>query len=365
MNTTFDISNKFKEIGLFKKEADYTRCLICAHKCKIKEGKLGVCKTITNKEGKLYSINYGIIVAENLDPIEKKPLFHFLPGSFSYSIASPGCNFRCLGCQNADISQAYKDESYEQYLEYFKNSKRVMSEEVVRRAVESGASSISYTYTDPAVFFDYSLEVMKLAHDYSLKNVFVTNGYYTKQSINAAKGLLDAANIDLKFFKDENYRKICGATLEPVLESIKEFYSIGVHIELTTLLIDEYNNNDAELKSIADFISSIDQNIPWHISRFFPLYKMKDGQVTQEKSLINAYNIGRTAGLKYIYAGNIQIDNYENTYCPSCKKLLIRRRNRYNVVENNIIAKRDLMSNIGAGKCKFCGFKIYGVFKNN
>ncbi len=351
-NTIKDLKNTFKEIGLSKKEDDYIRCLICAHKCKIKEGKLGVCKTITNKGGKLYSINYGIVVAENLDPVEKKPLFHFLPGSFSYSIASPGCNFRCLGCQNADISQSFRDETYKNYLNYFKGLRRISPDEIVKKALRSGALSISYTYTDPVVFFDYSLEVMGLAHKNGLKNIFVTNGYYTKESIDAAKGLLDAANIDLKFFNDESYRKVCGATLAPVLESIKGFFALGVHLEITTLLIDEYNNNDAEIRSIADFICSVSPGIPWHISRFFPLYKMRTSRTTREKSLINAYNIGKEAGLQYIYVGNIQLDNYENTYCPSCKKLLIKRSG-YDIIENNIID----------GKCKFCGYKIFGVFK--
>ncbi|MHB1657676.1 MAG: AmmeMemoRadiSam system radical SAM enzyme [Burkholderiales bacterium] len=339
-------------IRLFRKENESLQCLICAHKCKIKEGKTGVCRTILNKGGKLYSINYGILVARSTDPIEKKPLFHFLPGTFSYSIASPGCNFRCLGCQNADISQSYRDESYESYMEYFKDLKKVSPEEVVKSALKANCKSISYTYTDPAVFFDYSLDVMELAHKNGLKNVFVTNGYYTEESVGATKGLLDAANIDIKFFNDTNYRRICGGRLEPVLEAVKMFYLNGVHIELTTLLIDEYNNNGEEIKKIADFIVSVSPDLPWHISRFFPLYKMKDGQVTQQESIINAYNIGKDAGLKYIYAGNIKLDGYENTYCPSCKKLLIKR-DGYSISENNVIE---------SGKCKFCGYKIYGDF---
>ncbi|MHB1698378.1 MAG: AmmeMemoRadiSam system radical SAM enzyme [bacterium] len=339
-------------IRLFRKEDESLQCLICAHKCRIKEGKTGVCRTILNKGGKLYSINYGILVAQSADPIEKKPLFHFLPGTFSYSIASPGCNFRCLGCQNADISQSYRDESYESYMEYFKDLKKVSPEEVVKSALKANCKSISYTYTDPAVFFDYSLDVMELAHKNGLKNVFVTNGYYTEESVGATKGLLDAANIDIKFFNDTNYRRICGGSLEPVLEAVKMFYSNGVHIELTTLLIDEYNNNGEEIKKIADFIVSVSPDLPWHISRFFPLYKMKGGQVTQQESIINAYNIGKDAGLKYIYAGNIKLDGYENTNCPSCKKLLIKR-DGYNISENNVIK---------SGKCKFCGYKIYGEF---
>ncbi len=288
-------------IRLFKKEDEYTQCLICAHKCRIKDGKTGVCQTILNKGGVLYSINYGILVAGNADPIEKKPLFHFMPGSFSYSIASPGCNFRCMGCQNADISQSYRDKGYEGHLEYFKGLKQTHPEEVVEIALKANCGSISYTYTDPAVFFDYSLDVMALAHENGLKNVFVTNGYYTRESINATKGLLDAANVDLKFFNDASYRRICGGRLEPVLEAVKLFYANEVHIELTTLLIDGYNNNNAEIKKIADFIASVSPNIPWHISRFFPLYKMRDGNVTAEKTILNAYNIGKAEGLKYIY----------------------------------------------------------------
>ena len=347
-----------KAIRLFNKENEYTQCLICAHKCRIKDGKLGVCKTITNKGGVLYSINYGILVAQSVDPIEKKPLFHFMPGTFSYSIASPGCNFRCLGCQNADISQSYRDENYEVYLEYFKGLKQTPPEEVVENALKANCRSISYTYTDPAVFFDYSLDVMELAHKKGLKNVFVTNGYYTEESINAAKGLLDAANVDIKFFNDASYRKICGGRLEPVLETVKLLYKNGVHLELTTLLIDEYNNNDEEIKKIADFIVSVDSSLPWHISRFFPLYKMQDGHITSEKTIVNAYNIGKEAGLKYIYAGNIRLEGYEDTRCPSCGKLLIKRQG-YNILENNVIKGAG---GAGEGICKFCGYKIYGVF---
>ena len=337
---------------------DFVQCLICAHKCKIKKGMTGVCKTIANIDGVLYTLNYGILVAKSVDPVEKKPLFHFLPGTGSYSIASPGCNFRCLGCQNADISQTYRDENFESYLEYFDSLQKTPPEDVVENALKANCRSISYTYTDPAVFFDYSLDVMELAHKKGLKNIFVTNGYYTEESINAAKGLLDAANVDIKFFNDTSYRRICGGRLEPVLESVKLFHKNGVHLELTTLLIDEYNNNDEEIKKIADFIVSVDKNLPWHISRFFPLYKMQDGRVTEEETIINAYNIGKVAGLNYIYAGNIRLDGYEDTSCPSCGKLLIKRQG-YNILENNVI---KTVGEAGEGKCKFCGYKIYGVF---
>lgn len=338
-------------IRLFKKREEFTQCLICAHKCRIKEGRFGVCRTIVNKNGILHSINYGILAAQNADPIEKKPLFHFMPGSYSYSIASPGCNFRCLGCQNADISQAYRDDTYRVSLEYFNGTKRVSPEEVITRALNADCQSISYTYTDPAAFFDYSLDVMKLAHDKGLQNVFVTNGYYTKEAVGASKGLLDAANIDIKFFNDANYRKICGGRLQPVLETIKMLFENNVHIELTTLLIDKYNNTPEEIRDIADFIASIDTDLPWHISRFFPFYKMNDEHITDSGSLDLACNIGKDAGLNYVYAGNIQKDKYENTYCPSCKNLLIKR-DGYNILENNILS----------GSCKFCRYKIYGIF---
>ncbi len=337
-------------IRLFKEREVFIQCLICAHRCRIKEGRLGVCRTILNKNGILYSVNYGILVAQNADPIEKKPLFHFLPETYSYSIASPGCNFRCLGCQNANISQSYRD-TYNMSSEYFKRTKRISPEEIIVRALNANCKSISYTYTDPAAFFDYSLDVMKLAHDKGLQNVFVTNGYYTQEAVDATKGLLDAANIDIKFFNDANYRKICGGKLEPILEAVKMFYANNVHIEITTLLIDEYNNTPGEIRDIANFIVSIDPDIPWHISRFFPLYKMKDKQITKEDSLALAYNIGKDAGLNYVYIGNIQKYKHEDTYCPSCKKLLIRRAG-YKILENNILS----------GGCKFCGYKIYGVF---
>lgn len=343
-----------REIRLFKKvDGDYSRCLICAHKCRIKDGKTGVCKTIINKGGILYSINYGVLVARSIDPIEKKPLFHFLPSSDSYSIASPGCNFRCLGCQNADISQTYRDENYESYADYFKSLEKTSPEEVVDSAVKSGCKSISFTYTDPAVFFDYSLDVMRFAREKGLKSVFVTNGYYTKESIEETNGLLDAANIDIKFFNDSSYRRVCGGRLEPVLDSVRMLYENGVHLELTTLLIDGYNNNPEEIKEIADFIVSVDENIPWHISRFFPLYKMKKGEITPERTLVEAFEIGKAAGLKYIYAGNVRMEGFEDTVCPSCGNLLVKREG-YQVFLDNILK---------GGYCKFCGYGIYGVFE--
>lgn len=337
---------------LYKKAEDYVRCLICAHKCKIKNGKTGVCRTIANENGVLYSLNYGIIGARGIDPIEKKPLFHFMPASYSYSIASPGCNFRCLGCQNADLSQTYRDDKFIPYRQHFSSFKRVSPNEVVNEAIKSGCGSISYTYTDPSVFFDYSLDVMEIAHKKGLKNVFVTNGYFTEESSSAVIGLLDAANIDIKFFSDESYRRICGGTLEPVLETIKFYYSKGIHLEITTLLIDGYNSKEEEIKSIAGFISSVDINILWHISRFFPSYKMSDVAPTSKETINNAYKIGKDAGLNYVYAGNIRIAGYEDTACPACGRILIERGG-YSILQN-LIGKD--------GACKFCGYKIYGVF---
>ncbi|MBM3255640.1 MAG: AmmeMemoRadiSam system radical SAM enzyme, partial [Candidatus Omnitrophica bacterium] len=283
-------------------------------------------------------------VAMHVDPIEKKPLYHFLPGSLSFSIATLGCNFRCGFCQNWEISQksfvgVVKPEGEE-----------TLPREIIEAAIENKCQSISYTYTEPTIFFEYALETAKLASAKKLRNIFVTNGYMTSEMLVMAKEYLDAANVDLKFFKDSSYKKICSGTLQPVLDSIRLMKKIGIWVEITTLVITGENDSADELRGIAEFIASVDKDMPWHISCFHPDYKFIDHQVTPEETLKNAQEIGYNAGLKYIYIGNVY--GWGNdTYCHNCKKPLIKREG-FGI----------LGYNIKEGRCPFCNINIPGVF---
>ena len=255
-----------KEAYLYeKKDLNEVRCLLCSHKCLIKEGSRGICGVRENQKGTFMSLVYGKVIARHADPIEKKPLFHFLPGSQSYSIATAGCNFRCLFCQNADISQMPADQ------------KRIWGEEmapetIVEDAVASRAATISYTYTEPTIYFELALDTARLAEPRGLRNVFVTNGYMTEDCLKEIGSFLHGANVDLKSFSDTFYRKQCGARLEPVLHSIKTMKELGVWVEVTTLLIPGMNDSKEELSDLSKFLADLDPDIPWHISRFRPAF---------------------------------------------------------------------------------------------
>ncbi len=317
------------------------RCTLCNHRCLIVENKKGICNVRKNVGGKLYSLNKNLFIALNIDPIEKKPLFHFMPGSFSFSIATVGCNFRCLFCQNYEISQIEEREVVGSFFE---------SKEIVEKAVEEGCRSISYTYTEPTIFFETAYEVGVLARDKGLKNIFVTNGYISKEATLKAKDFLDAANVDLKSFKKETYTHYCGATLQGVLEGIDNLLEAGCFIEITTLLVPGVNDGEDELRAIAKFIASRSKEIPWHISRFFPNYKMENCHPTPLPNIEKAFKIGKEEGLEYVYKGNVWGEG-ENTYCPKCNALLIERRG-FEVL-------RNLVDN---GICVSCGRKINGFF---
>lgn len=285
---------------LWKKlEKNLVACELCRHYCVIGENKKGLCGVRQNQKGKLYSLNYGLILAANIDPIEKKPLFHFLPKTKTYSLCCAGCNFRCEFCQNWQESQITKGKHGE--IPGFSKT----PQEIVKQALKFDCPSISYTYTEPTVFFEFALDTAVLAHKRGLKNIFVTNGYQTPKTIAMMKGVIDAANIDLKSFSDNYYQRVCGARLSPILESIKRMHKLGIWIELTTLLVPDQNDSDKELVQIADFIASVSPNIPWHISRFHPDYQMADSSSTPIKTLEKAYVIGKKAGLKNVYLGNI------------------------------------------------------------
>jgi pyruvate formate lyase activating enzyme len=293
-------------------------CSLCAHRCKIVPGKFGICGVRENRGGKLVTHVYGEVIAAHVDPIEKKPFYHFLPGSTSLSIATVGCNFRCSFCQNWQISQASKGPGRDAGGEKFS------PEDIVKTARKNGCRSISYTYTEPTIFFEYALDTAKLAKAAGLYNNFVTNGYMTAEALEAFHPNLDAANVDLKAFKDETYKKICGARLEPVLDSIKLMRKLKIWVEVTTLVVPDLNDGEDELRDIARFLAGVDPDIPWHLSRFHPDFKYKEALPTPVETLRKAAGIGKKEGLRFVYIGNVPGEG-EDTICPDCGRILIRR----------------------------------------
>ena len=327
------------------KEDKKVLCSLCSHRCLIAPGHRGICAVRENRDGTLVSLVYDRIIARNIDPIEKKPLFHFLPGSLSYSVATPGCNFRCKHCQNADISQLPRDRGG------MVPGEPVSPAEIVQAALLRHCASISYTYTEPTIFFELAYDTAKLARKAGLKNVFVTNGYITPEALREISPFLDAANIDLKGFTDDFYKKVCGARLQPVLDSIRLYKELGIWIEITTLVIPGHNDSENELRQIAQFVRSVGVDVPWHVSRFHPTYQLMDQPVTPVKTLKRARQIGLDAGLRYVYEGNIPGEG-EETLCWSCGKTLMKRYG-FSVEENHV---KD-------GKCGYCGVKMDGVWE--
>lgn len=322
-----------KEAMFFEKlENKRVKCNLCRHHCVIEDGKTGICRVRENQGGVLYSLVYRKLISENIDPIEKKPLYHFYPGTTSFSVATVGCNFRCLNCQNYEISQLPKD--HDQIV-----GRDVAPEKIVEDAMSYRCKSIAYTYTEPTIFFEYAYEIAKIATQKSLKNVFVTNGYTTREALTTIKPYLHAANVDLKSFSKETYKKVCGARLENVLDCIRSYKEMGLWIEITTLVIPEINDSESELRQIAEFIKSVGPEIPWHVSRFYPRYRLIEKPPTPVDTLRMAREIGLEVGLRYVYEGNVPGEGGENTYCYKCKKVLIKRYG-YQIIENNIVNLR-------------------------
>ena len=287
---------------MYKKlDGNKVRCLACAHYCVIQEGKTGICGVRENIGGELQLLVYGKPAAIQVDPIEKKPLYHFMPGTKILSLGTFGCNFRCGFCQNWDISQQRLSE-----LGYrLQESDDWLPERIVSYAVEHKIPSIAYTYNEPTIFVEYAYDIMVLAKEKGLKNVFVSNGYESKETLDYIGPYLDAINIDLKSFSNGFYQKNCGAKLQPVLDTIRRVHKMKIWQEITTLVIPGENDVEEELKQIADFIVSVDPGIPWHLSRFHPDYKMMNKGVTSYESLVRVREIGLAAGLKYVYLGNV------------------------------------------------------------
>jgi len=334
-----------KEAMLYEKLSDnQVRCNLCAHRCVIAEGKKGICQVRENQGGKLYTLVYGSTIIQNVDPVEKKPLLHFYPGSTAYSIATPGCNFRCRWCMNWEISQMPRERHL------ILVEEEASPEQIVATAQRAGSRSIAYTYTEPTIFFEYAYDTARLAHDAGLFNIYVTNGYMTEEMLETFRPYLDAANVDLKAFREETYRRYVGARLGPVLDSLKAMKRLGIWLEVTTLVVPGVNDDPAELKDAAEFVANeLGVDTPWHISRFFPAYKMADVPPTPISTLSQAREIGLEAGLRYVYVGNVLGE--ENTFCPSCGRLLIRRAG-YRILENHV--QPD-------GRCPDCGTLVAGV----
>ncbi len=335
---------------LFKKLKNQNiECIACNRKCIISPGNTGFCGVRENNEGKLKLLVYEKPCAVWIDPIEKKPLFHFLPGTKSYSIGTYGCNFSCSFCQNWSISQAPR-EFKDKFRKMITNLEILTPEMAVNEAIKTRCKSISYTYTEPTIFSEYAKDIGILARKKGLKNIYVTNGYQTKACWNYLSDFVDAANIDIK--GDERfYKNLCGnANLKPVLDSVKYAKKLGIWVEITTLLIPQENDSERFIEKIAKFIYKIDPKMPWHITAFHPDYKMLDKSHTSLTNLINAGEIAKRIGLENVYCGNM-INENEDTFCPKCKRKVVERTG-FNVISINIIN----------GKCLFCKNKIAGVF---
>lgn len=335
--------NSCKEAALYERLADKkVRCNLCSHRCMIREGHKGVCRVRENRGGKLYTLVYGRTISEHVDPIEKKPLYHFHPGSRAYSIATPGCNFRCRWCQNWEISQMPREE-------HFMTGRDSPPERIVAAAREARCRSVAYTYTEPTVFFEYAYDTARLAHATGLANLYITNGYMTPEMLQTIQPYLDAANVDLKAFREETYRRYVGGRLSPILDNMKLMKRLGIWLEVTTLVIPGINDETDELRDAARFVArEIGPETPWHISRFSPAYQMRDRPPTPLDTLRQARDLGLSEGLHNVYLGNVGRES--DTVCSACGRLLIRRRGRF-IAENHV---RE-------GRCPSCGSPVAGV----
>jgi len=320
------------------------RCNLCSWRCLIGDGKLGRCCVRKNIGGILYSLNYDKVCAANVDPIEKKPLFHFQPGSSSFSIACVGCNFRCIFCQNWQISQAALESGRI-------DGQSISPEQIVDAAVRSGCRSIAYTYTEPTIFMELCESCGRLAKKKGLANVFVSNGYETIEAIDFTREWVDGINVDLKAFSEDYYQRLCKARLGPVLDTIRYIAKqTDIWMEITTLVVPGENDSDAELELLAKFIvNEAGPDVPWHVSRFYPGYKLDNKDATPVSTLERAEEIGKAAGLHYIYLGNVPGARSESTFCYNCGKLLIKR-----------VGYRIISNVVKNGCCPDCNVKIAG-----
>ena len=325
-------------------QADEVRCVACAHRCLVRPGRRGICHVRENRDGRLISLVYGEAVAAVEEPIEKKPLFHAWPGSLAYSIATRGCNFHCSFCQNWEIAQADREGLRPQTVS-------LPPRAVVARALAANARSVAYTYVEPTVFIEYVVDAARIAHEAGLANVMVTNGYQTPEALDLLGPLIDAANVDLKGFTDRFYRTVCGARLTHVLDALVGMRERGIWVEVTTLLIPGENDAPGELAALSRWIvAELGPDTPWHVSRFHPGYRWMTEPRTPLETIRRAVDTGRAAGLHHVYAGNVDglVDN--DTHCPGCGRVLLRRRG-FAVVASDLVT----------GACPDCGRRLAGI----
>ena len=323
-------------------------CEACNQHCKLREGEYGHCGIRKVENGALQLLTYGLAAAVNIDPVEKKPMFHFLPDTKAFSVGTVGCNFSCAFCQNAEISQ------YPQEHDHRIKGKPLSPAQIIEMAQAYGCASIAYTYNEPVVFFEYTYDTARLAHEAGLKNIYVTSGFETHKAIDTLLPYLDGMNIDIKAFTDEFYRDICGAKLSPVLDTVRYAHGKGIWIEVTTLLIPGKNDSDDEIRAIARFLAELDPDIPWHVSGFYPMYKMQDIPPTPPKTLIRAYEIGKAEGLRFVYIGNYDDEDRESTYCQACGFKVIERHGHIGQFVRNHLSS--------TGSCPQCGSAVAGVW---
>lgn len=334
-----------KEAMLYERiEGGRVRCGLCGHQCSIDDGKRGICGVRENRQGTLVSLVYGRTVAEHIDPIEKKPLYHFFPGSRVYSIGTVGCNFRCTFCQNSDISQYPRAHGGSIIGE------TRTPENIVEAAEKAGCTSIAYTYTEPTVFFEFAHDTAVLAQTKGIKNVFVSNGFMSEAAARKIAPVLHAINVDLKAFTPSFYKDLCGARLKPVLETIRRMNDLGVWVEVTTLVIPGLNDGEDELREMARFVRGVSETVPWHVTAFHPTYRLMDRPRTPVATLRRARQIGLEEGLCHVYEGNVADDEGSNTYCQGCGTAVIERTG-FGYVRNHL----------NDGACPSCGKTLAGV----
>lgn len=334
------------EALFYKKLQDKkVHCQLCPHYCVISPDNYGKCKARKNIDGKLYSRVYASPVSVAIDPIEKKPLFHFLPGTDSYSVGTTGCNLKCLFCQNFSISQAFPEDM---------PGISLLPEEIISNALRESCLSISYTYNEPSIFYEYVYDTAQIARKKKLKNVMVTNGFINPEPAKQLYKYIDAANVDLKGFTEEYYKNICSARLQPVLETLKLLDKMGVWLEITNLMIPGLNDDMKKVEEMCEWIKdNLGTGYPLHFSRFYPCYKMLDRTPTPFETLKKAYQTAKKVGIKYVYVGNVPEEEYNHTYCPKCSETVIKRTSFFQISENNL----------KNGNCPKCKTKIEGVWK--
>ncbi len=333
-----------KEALFYEKTADGLQCRKCPYECVLDEGETGICRNRVNRGGVMYSTAYGNPCAVHVDPIEKKPFFHFLPGTRAFSIAAAGCNLRCLNCQNWQISQATPAETLNDDL---------MPEAVVQQCVAEHCESIAYTYSEPTTFYEYVLDTSVIAHERKIKNVLKSSGYINEMPLRKLCRTLDAANIDLKAYDDDIYQRLSGARLAPVLHTLKVLKEEGVWLEITNLVIPRWTDDMELIKRMCEWLASNGfTDTPLHFSRFIPLYKLTQLPLTPVTVLERAYETARSAGLRYIYVGNVPGHATESTFCPSCGKTVIERRG-YSIRSRHMTG----------GRCEHCKQPIAGIWE--